>query len=54
VEHYDDHFALTLTEQQKRDLIEYLKSRGKPVFRSVHEPGVYGKRVDILCIYEDA
>ena len=26
VEHYDDHFDLGLSEQEKRDLIEYLKS----------------------------
>jgi cytochrome c peroxidase len=26
VDHYNDHFALALTEQEKRDLIEYLKS----------------------------
>jgi hypothetical protein len=26
VNHYADHFKLSLTPQQKRDLIEYLKS----------------------------
>jgi cytochrome c peroxidase len=26
VEHYDDHFKLGLTEPQKRNLIEFLKS----------------------------
>jgi cytochrome c peroxidase len=26
VEHYDDHLGLDLTDQEKRDLIEYLKS----------------------------
>jgi hypothetical protein len=26
VEHYDDVFALGLTEQEKRDLVEFLKS----------------------------
>ena len=26
VNHYDDHFKLKLTPEQKRDLIEYLKS----------------------------
>ena len=26
VEHYDDHFTLNLTDQQKSDLVEFLKS----------------------------
>ncbi len=26
VNHYDDHFKLKLTTEQKRDLVEYLKS----------------------------
>jgi hypothetical protein len=26
IEHYNDHFTLDLTGEEKRDLIEYLKS----------------------------
>jgi hypothetical protein len=26
VDHYNDHFTLNLTREEKRDLIEYLKS----------------------------